>query len=227
MEKRKGEFNMAEMFSPESQSNVDSEVSKRKLTFIKILGTLIFAIFVLGFAFEGYTYLMGRFHKVCGFDGVYTYVEDSTTVACIFDGDEMVLYTTDGINESRISYTFLGYYYNRGLFGRFLDLNNKWVKIPDAEKAGQFYATCKNCVSTSAWGDFLYLDEDEIKATGEKDGVDYSKTFFFKKNGDLLTLILVEDDGSFSIPLTKMKVLTGDIGETVEYLDSLWEYKFG
>lgn len=195
---------------------------------IQIGGCVLAAIFVLGFIVDGYTYLMGRVHRVCLFDEVYIASEDDTSVAIIFDGDQMVLYTADTFNSSRISYAFRnGYYYNKGLFGRFLDMNDKWVKIPDAEKAGQFYAICETAISTSAFGDFVYMDKDDIEEAGEESGVNYSKLFFFKESGDSLTLILQEDSESYSLPLTRVKVLTGDMADTIEYLDSLWEYKFG
>lgn len=201
---------------------------KLKNRLIQIGGCVLAAIFVLGFIVDGYTYLMGRVHRVCLFDEVYIASEDDTSVAIIFDGDKMVLYTADTFNSSRISYAFRnGYYYNKGLFGRFLDMNDKWVKIPDAEKAGQFYAICETAISTSAFGDFVYMDKDDIEEAGEENGVNYSKLFFFKESGDSLTLISQEDSESYSLPLTRVKVLTGDMADTIEYLDSLWEYKFG
>jgi len=206
---------------------MENTEKKKEPVFVKIIGVIISTVFIAFLALDGYTYLMGRVHKVCGFDGAYIYEEEGTTVACIFDDNEMVMYSLDGINSSRISYTFQGYYYNKGLFNRFLDLNEKWLKIPDADKAGHFYANCETCVSTSAWGDFQYMDEEDIIAAGEENGINYSKTFYFIETGDLLTLISAADETSFSIPLTKVNVLTGDIGETIESLDMFWEYKFG
>lgn len=201
---------------------------KLKNRLIQIGGCVLAAIFVLGFIVDGYTYLIGRVHRVCLFDEVYIASEDDTSVAIIFDGDQMVLYTADTLNSSRISYAFRnGYYYNKGLFGRFSDMNDKWVKIPDAEKAGQFYTVCETAISASAFGDFVYMDKDDIEEAGEENGVNYSKLFFFKESGDSLTLISQEDSESYSLPLTRVKVLTGDMADTIEYLDSLWEYKYG
>lgn len=213
--------------SPKPQSSTGNEARSKKCSLKKILGFLFCGLIVLYFAFDGYTYLMGMVHKGCAFDGVYTYVEDPSAIVCIFDGDEMVLYTTDGIYDDRISCSFQGSYYNKGFFGRFLDFNDKWIKIPDAEKAGQFHVTCQTCISTSAWGDFQYLDADELKALGEEDSVNYSKTFFFTVQEDLLTLVSFDAEGSLSIPFTKVRVLTGDLAETVEILDMLWENEFG
>lgn len=191
-----------------------------------LLGVAFAAIFLWGNILDLYTWIMGMGNKVCKFEGAYIYEEENMTVVFTFDGDEMVMYTTDRISSTRIQYEYGGNYYNKGLDGKFLDNDDYWIEIPDADKAGEFFADCESCVAT-AWGETEYLDEDQIDARGEEQGINYSKTFLFKLSGNTLTLIMTEAGHTMYIPLTKTVVLSGDIGDTVEYLDYLWENEFG
>lgn len=195
---------------------------KVKSGFGKIIGTIVFLVLVLNFVFNGYTYIMGRVHTVCGFDGAYLYEEDDATLVATFSGDEMVMYLWNRSGSTRTQYKYLGNYYNKGFGGKFLDNDDDWLKIPEADKAGEFYADCKSSVSTYWTGDISFMDEDEIDQASEENGVRYSRTYLFKIYGDTLTLI-TNDDGTVYIPMEKVVVLTGDYGETVEYLDYLWE----
>lgn len=191
-----------------------------------IVGVAFVILLLAGNILDFYTWIMGISHRVCKFDGAYIYEEENMTVVFTFDGDEMVMYMTDQITSTRIQYEYTGNYYNKGFGGRFLDNDDYWIKIPDADKAGEFFADCKSCVAT-AWGEVEYLDEDQIDSLGEEQGIDYSKTFLFTISGDDLTLILTEAGETVHIPLTKTVVLTGYIGDTVEHLDTLWEYELG
>lgn len=196
-------------------------------TVIGVIIGVAFAILLLaGNILDFYTWIMGISHKICKFDGAYIYEEENMTAVFTFEGDEMVMYMTDRITSTRIQYEYAGNYYNKGFGGKFLDNDDYWIKIPDADKAGEFFADCESCVAT-AWGEIEYLDEDQIDAIEDEQGIDYSKTFLFKFSGDTLTLILTEAGETVHIPLTKTMVLAGDIGDTVEYLDTLWEYEFG
>lgn len=199
---------------------------RAKTVIAAILGIAFAAVFFWGNILDFYTSIMGSVRKFCQFDGAYIYEEENTTVVFTFDGDEMVMYMTDQISSTRIQYEYGGNYYNKGFGGKFLDNDKYWIEIPDADKAGEFFADCESCVAT-AWGEVQYLDEDQIDSLGEEQGIDYSKTFLFTISGDDLTLILTEAGETVYIPLAKTVVLTGDIGDTVEYLDALWSYEFG
>lgn len=201
-------------------------MEKLKKAGITIITVIVISILVISAIIEGYTFIMGISWKTCGFDGAYICQEDKQTLIVIFDDNEMVFYTDDKINISRISYEYSGIYYNKGLFGRFLTPDDKWIKIDGADKAGDFYADCKTSVATNGWGDFEYLDETEIEKRGTENDINYSKRFRFKVSGDSLTLILEENGEYYHIPLTETRALTGDNGEMVEYLDQLWEYEF-
>lgn len=199
--------------------------------FKKIAGGVIVAILIIVFAAgwiqDAYTFFWSRTWKVCGFDGVYTCQDGNNTIVAIFDGNEMVLYLMDGIYSSRTSYEYSGTYYNKGFFDRFLTQEERWVEIPDADKAGEFYAECNTSVSSSAWGEFEFLDEDEIEMLEEEKDTRYSRTFYFAVYGDNLKLIMQEGEESIAVTMKKERVLTGDAVDTVEHLDTLWEYEFG
>lgn len=191
-----------------------------------LIGVLFAVIIVAVNIVDIYTWIVGISWRACGFDGYYVCEDDSAQLAVYFEDNEMVMYMTDNISCTRISYNYEGRYYNNGLFGKFLTHDKKWIEIEDADKAGSFYADCKTCVYTNGWGEFEYLDENQIEAIGKEKDINYSKVYYFKTNGDLLYLNLVENDEQVTIPLKKVARITGELGETIEYLDTLWEYHF-
>ena len=194
----------------------------------RVLGTIAAVVIGVCLLIEGYTMIMGFSHKAAVFDGAYIYSEEDTTVVAIFDGDEFSLYVTDLFDSYRVSYSYWGLYYNKGFFDRFLDLDDYWIKLPDTEKAGEFYADCKTYVASSVWGESQYIGEEEMKAIAEEgDGFDPSLTFYFTVQGDTLNLYSLDEESYFSIPFEKTSVITGDVGEKIEHLDTLWEYQFG
>lgn len=199
----------------------------KKIAIGAVSGILI-ALLAVNYIFDGYTFLMGRVRKSCEFDGAYVYEEDGTTVTYIFDDDEMVMYVTTETESTRVSYTYSGMYYNKGLFNRFLDYDDNWIKIPDADTAGQFHATCKTYVYSDGWGNFQYISEEEMEAIDlEGDGFSASMTYYFKTQDDTLWLITDAGENSFSVPLKKTNVISGDLGDSIEHLDTLWDYQFG
>lgn len=207
---------------------MENTEKKKEPVLVKIFGVIISTVLIACVALDGYTYLMGRVHTVCGFDGAYSvqYEEENTTIVYIFDKHEMVTYFITDTEACRVSYEYEGMYYNKGLFGRFLDFDDTWVKIPNAEKAGEFYADCKSSVVTSFWGDVVYLDEDEIEQLEEEEGTRYSLNYNFEVSGDSLTLIAKVGEEYAAIPLTKTHVLTGHVGDEIEHLDYLWNNNF-
>lgn len=189
----------------------------------KAIKIIALCIVVLIGIYECYTLYMQDVHTILNLEGVYFLEEDGNTVVFIFDGNETVMYISDGIHSSRISYQYDGLWYNKGPFNLFMNLDDKWVKIPDAEKAGEFYAECKTSVYFSEWGEIECLNEEEIEERGIEQGVDFSKTFHFKQSGDNLTLISEDDEGYFSIPLTKTVLLEAEIWDFVNFLDMIYE----
>ena len=191
-----------------------------------IIGAVLVIVFASGWILDAYTYFMTRTFRFCQFDGAYRYEEDGYTIVCLFEDDQMIWYLTDGETYTRVDFEYGGTYYNKGLFDRFVTQDEKWIKIEDADKAGKIHCTCKSFVVMTSPDEYKYLDEDDIEEIEEDEDISYSGNYYFKISDDTLTLVTNFEGESFDMEFERVTVITGDMGEQIETLDSLWEEEF-